>query len=210
MNDTTMARIFLADDHPAVRQGLAMLLTQHGHAVCGEAESRAQALAMIDARGADLAIVDLSLGEDSGLDLLPDLAARDVPVLVYSMHEDPETIERAFAAGAAGYVSKREISEALLEGVGEVLAGRSFIGQRAAQALAGRLVGGEKDARTLSEQEKQVLRLLGQGDSVADIAVALNLSARTVETYCARIREKLGLGGMKALRKHAIGGRGQA
>ncbi len=211
-------RVFLVDDHPAVRQGLALLLGQARHAVCGEAGGRAEYLERIGESGAQVALVDLSLGEESGLALLEDLRRRGIPALIYSMHEDAETIERAFAAGAGGYVTKREVSGVLLDALAEVAAGRRYVSPRAGRSLVERVApggdvrgaaqgGSQSVAQSLdglSEREGQILELLGRGESTPDIAAALSISARTVESYCARIMDKLGLGGMKALKKHAI------
>ncbi len=187
MTTSTATRVFLADDHPAVRQGLTLLLAQRGHGVCAEAASLEEALKLLPGSRADVAIVDLSLGEDSGLDLLAPLAARGVPALVYSMYEDAETISRAFAAGAEGYITKREMAGVLLRGVDEVLAGRRFISPRAAQSLALRALDPAATAPALSAREADIQRMLGQGDATADIARELNISARTVETYYARL-----------------------
>lgn len=201
-----LARVLLVDDHPAVRQGVALLLAAGRHMVCGEAQSREEALARLDADDIDLVLLDLSLDDASGLDLLPDLEERDIPALVYSMHEDPETIERAFRLGARGYVTKREDPMTLLAAVGDVLAGRRHVSPRAARILADKALVSDAggDGGLLSDRERQILALMGQGDSSAEIASALSISARTVETYCARMVEKLGLPGMKALRKYAI------
>lgn len=205
MTERNAARVMLVDDHPAVRQGLALLLGQHGHTVCAEAGSRSEALAVAEGSGADIAIIDLSLGEDSGLELLNAFKALNISGLVYSMYEDPETIALAFDSGAGGYITKREMAEVLLHGVLEVRAGRRFISPRAAQSLAMRAVkgNGAREAK-LSERERQILRMLGQGDSAADIARKFIISTRTVETYYSRLMEKLGLVGMKELRKFAI------
>ena len=202
----TAVRVFLADDHPAVRQGLALLFTQAGHTICAEAENRAETLGRLAASQADIAVVDLSLGDESGLDLIADLRARDVPVLTYSMHEDPETIERAFNAGANGYVSKREASEVLLGAIQEVLQGRRYISPRAAQSLANSVLPSQNAPGEipLSERETQIMGMLGRGDSNAEIASTLTISVRTVESYFARIIEKTGVHGMKELRKYAI------
>ncbi|GFE59944.1 response regulator transcription factor [Geobacter sp. AOG2] len=202
----TGARVFLVDDHPAVRQGLALLLAQKDYVVCGEAGDRAGALELLDGSPADLALVDLSLGEESGLDLIGDLHERGIPALIYSMHEDAETIERAFGAGADGYVTKREVSDVLLEAVAGVLAGRRHVSPHAAQSLADRVLAtqaGQAEG-VLSERERQIMAMTGRGDTSAEIAATLAISARTVETYYSRIMDKLGLDGMKALRRHAI------
>jgi DNA-binding NarL/FixJ family response regulator len=199
-------RVFLIDDHPAVRQGLALLLAQEAYVICGEAENRAEALGRLDTAAADVALVDLSLGEESGLDLIADLQSRNIPALMYSMFEDCGTIERAFGQGAAGYVTKREVSGVLLEAIGEVLAGRRYASPRAARSLASRAIaggdaGGEEP---LSQREEQIMARLGRGETNVEISGALHIGVRTVETYYARIIGKLGLGGMKELRKYAI------
>ncbi len=196
------ARILLLDDHPAVRQGLAILLDSRGHAVGGEADTREDALALLAEGDFDLAIVDLSLESGSGLDLLADLTARAVPALIYSMHEDPQTIAQALSQGARGYVTKRDEPRDLLLGVAAVLRGERFVAPRAARALdepSG--AGGEA---SLSARERQVLEMTGRGQGNAEIAFALGIGPRTVETYHARIAEKLGLSGVRDLRKYAI------
>jgi DNA-binding NarL/FixJ family response regulator len=205
-NSKTGIRIILVDDHPAVRQGLALLFTQAGHTICAEAENRTEALAYFDASHADMAIVDLSLGDESGLDLIANLRERGVPVLTYSMHEDFETIEKAFGAGANGYVSKREASEVLLGAAQAILKGLRFISPRAAQSLAASVLPPQdiNGVLPLSERETQIMHMLGQGDSNAEIAGSLAISVRTVESYYARIIDKLGIDGMKELRKYAI------
>ncbi|KAF0234433.1 MAG: LuxR family transcriptional [Desulfovibrionaceae bacterium] len=205
MTERNAVRVILVDDHPAVRQGLALLLGQHGHTVCAEAGSRSEALAVMSGSEADIAIIDLSLGEDSGLELLHGFKERNISGLVYSMYEDPETITLAFDSGAGGYITKREMAEVLLHGVLEVHAGRRFISPRAAQSLAMRAVKGNGAREVeLSERERQILHMLGQGESAADIAREFIISTRTVETYYSRLMEKLGLVGMKELRKFAI------
>jgi DNA-binding NarL/FixJ family response regulator len=200
------ARVFLADDHPAVREGLTLRLLQERFEVCGEAENLAELVARIDASAADIALVDLTLCEESGLDLIPELRVRGIPVLVYSMHEDAETVRRAFARGAASYVTKRETSAVLVDAVRRTLAGERYVSPRIAAALD---AAGEQDetaarAATLSERERQTLDLLAKGEANIEIAAALGVSVRTVESYCARILVKLNLDGMKSLRKYAI------
>jgi DNA-binding NarL/FixJ family response regulator len=196
------ARVFLADDHPAVREGLTLRLLQERFEVCGEAENLAGLLAAIDGSRADIALVDLTLCEESGLDLIPELRRRGIPVLVYSMHEDAETVRRAFARGATSYVTKREASAVLVDAVRRTLAGEHYVSPRIAAALE---AARDLDmAASLSEREHQTLTFLARGEANADIAAALGVSVRTVESYCARILVKLNLDGMKALRKYAI------
>ncbi|EKO38648.1 MAG: response regulator (CheY-like receiver domain and HTH DNA-binding domain containing protein) [Solidesulfovibrio magneticus str. Maddingley MBC34] len=200
-------RIFLADDHPAVREGLTLRLLQEGFVVCGEAENRATLLETIDASQADIALVDLTLCGENGLDLIDELRLRAIPVLVYSMHEDAETVRMALDRGARGYVAKRETSVELVAGVRRVLAGQRYLSPRVAAALAACPQPPAAQAGALSDRERQTLGLLSRGEGNAEIAAALGVSVRTVESYYSRILTKLDLDGMKALRKYAIGRR---
>lgn len=200
--ESTGARVFLIDDHPAMRNGLCLLLTQAGHTVCGEAGSRAEVLERIGTAKADVALVDLSLAEESGLELLDALAACDVAMLIYSMHEDRASIGRALGRGAQGYVTKREVADVLLAAIGAVRAGERYISPRASQSLGGPGLA----ADGLSPREEQIMAMLGRGETNDEIADTLGISAHTVQTYFARMIEKLALGGMKELRKRAITG----
>ncbi|HPM81124.1 MAG TPA: response regulator transcription factor [Candidatus Anammoximicrobium sp.] len=207
-DETPPARhVFLVDDHPLVRQGLAAVLSQAGFAVCGEANNGTETLQHAQLASADLAIVDLALGEENGADLIAALRARGIRVLVYTMHEEPSRVTGALAAGAAGYVTKREVAQYLVEAVREVLAGELYVSPRAAAGLAKRAANRAMDDASLSEQQRHVYRLLGEGASTGEIAEQLHVSPRTVESYCARMIEKLGLAGMKELRRQAIADR---
>jgi len=199
-------RVLLVDDHPAVREGLALLLAPDGIDVVAEAGAHAEALARVKEQRPDLAIVDLSLDSEDGKALIADLRARDVPALAYSMHKDVGHVEGAFAAGALGYVTKRELHGVLVQAVRHVAAGRQFVSPMAAVALAERASQSQTEpgARDLSRQERQVYQLLGNGEGTYEIATALKISTRTVESYYARIIVKLGLKGMYELRHHAI------
>ncbi len=194
------------DDHPAVRQGLALLLAPDGIAVCAEAGAQAEALARAKECRPDLAIVDLSLDTEDGTVLIADLKMLNVPVLVYSMHKDSRHVEDAYAAGALGYVTKRELHSVLVEAIREVAAGRRFVSPKAAVALAEHATEPHPDdeLRNLSHQEREVYQLLGNGEGTYEIASALKISTRTVEAYYARILVKLSLNGMYELRHHAI------
>jgi len=199
-------RVLLVDDHPAVREGLALLLAPDGIDVVAEASTRAEALSRVKEPRPDLAIVDLSLDTEDGAALIADLRARDVPALAYSMHKDARHVEGAFAAGALGYVTKTELHGVLVQAVRQVAAGRQFVSPVAAVALAERASQphAQPGARDLSQQERQVYRLLGNGEGTYEIAAAMNISTRTVESYYARIIVKLGVSGMYELRHHAI------
>lgn len=197
-------RVFLIDDHPAVRQGLSLLLEHNGMQVCAQADSVAGALQQLPGLEPDLALVDLSFEHEEGFDLIGSLSDQSVQVIVYSMHEGFSQVERSLACGAAGYVSKREDSAILLHAIEEVRQHRAYISPRATQALEQRPVEVEDSLPRCSNREIQILQLLGQGLGNSEIAESLSLSVRTVETYCARINEKLELSGMKELRQFAI------
>lgn len=200
-------RILVVDDHPAVREGLALLVSSDGMEVCAEAGRRDDALARAEECRPDVAVVDLSLDGEDGMPLVTDLRERGVPALVYSMHGDPPHVQAAFAAGAVGYATKSEFGSVLLDGIRAARDGRRFVSPRAAAALADGLDGmqGGDAIASLSGQEKEVYRLIGRGESTPQIACALGISNHTVESYYARIQVKLGVSGMYELRRHAIG-----
>ncbi|MGA9752037.1 MAG: response regulator transcription factor [Acidobacteriota bacterium] len=201
-------RLFMVDDHPAVREGLRLLLEQEGIAICGEAGDSAAALREIPASSPDLVMVDLSLGRESGLVLLRELArsVHKVPLLVYSMHEDAFHIGQALAAGASGYATKREISAVLAQAIRELLAGRRYVSPRARDAL-GAVPPGQQKPEPLSPREIQIYQFLGEGYSTAGIAEELGVSRRTVDSYYARILDKLDASGMEDLRRRAAADR---
>lgn len=199
-------QVLLVDDHPAVRQGLALLLAPEEIVVCGEASGRAEALVSVEKRRPDVAIVDLSLDGEDGVGLIATLHQRRVPVLVYSMHKDPRHVQSAIAAGALGYVTKREFHGVLVQAVREVVAGRRFVSPTAAAALAESIIGSSADEGLgkLSPHERRVYELLGEGADTFDIGAALKVSNHTVESYYSRILIKMDLRGMHELRRHAI------
>lgn len=201
----TPSRILLVDDHLAVRQGLAVVLTSKGYVVAGESDSRKGALALLGQTRFDLAVLDLTLKEGNGLDLLVDLKEFDIPALVYSMHESPATMQRALGCGAKGYVTKREEPAILLEGVERVLRGETYVRPSPATTQeAGNPTEAASVEEGLSRRERQILELMGQGEMNTEIAQILRISARTVETYYLRIMDKFGLATVKDLRKFAI------
>lgn len=200
-------RVLLVEDHPAIREGLALLLARDNILVSAEAAHSSEALlAATEQESPDVALVDVALGPENGLDLVGDLEERGIPVLIYSMYEDGEHVQQALAVGARGYVTKREMHRVLTEAIREVAAGREYLGPRAASALAAYLVraGRRVAQRELSDRERQVYRLMGEGATTGEIASAMSVSARTVESYCARLMEKLGVDGMRPLRREAI------
>ena len=198
-------RILVVDDHPAVREGLMLLVSSEGMEVCAQAGCRAEAMSCAEEDRPHLAVVDLSLDAEDGLLLLAQLRALGVPALVYSMHGDAHHVQRAFAEGALGYVTKSEFRGVLVEAIRAVASGQRFVSPRAARALAEGLTEPRPgDVESLSGQEREVYRLLGRGDGAHEIAAAMDISPHTVESYYARIQQKLGVEGMHELRRHAI------
>jgi DNA-binding NarL/FixJ family response regulator len=191
-------RVLLVDDHPAVRQGLALLLATESIAVIAEAGSAADARARLCEVSPDLAVLDLSLDGEDGLSLLAGLHRAGIPAVIYSMHTDPRRIGAALAAGAGGYVTKREHHDVLVRAIREVAAGRRFLSPIAAATDS------PADLPDLSAQEREVFRRLGEGERAAEIAAALSISVYTVESYFTRLQCKLGLDGMHHLRRRAI------
>lgn len=209
MTDATQskARLFLVDDHPTVRHGLTLMLTQAGFTICGEAGSVGEALQKLADCTPDLAILDISLDDENGLDLIGELKRLGIKSLVHSMYGDAAVIENAFRSGVDGYVTKRDDLAALPEAVREILAGRPYTSPCAAQSLAHKLVNvASSPEDALSEREKVILELFRCGNTTINIAAQLNISTRTVESHYVRIMEKLGLEGMKAFRLYVFGG----
>jgi DNA-binding NarL/FixJ family response regulator len=205
-------RVLLVDDHPLIRQGLAEVIQREPDLmVCGEAEDRAQALKLIDAARPDLAIVDLTLKHSHGLDLIKDMRAAHprVIILVVSMHDESLHAERVIRAGALGYITKQEAARNVLGAIRRVLAGEVFLSEKISSQLAARMVGHARAAtgtpvEGLSDRELQVFELLGQGRTSRQIAAHLGVDVKTVQTYNARIKEKLRLADATELLQHAI------
>jgi len=202
-------RIFLVDDHPLVREWLSNLLCQsESLAVAGSASNARDGLRAMLADPPDVAIVDLGLQRTSGLDLIKDLAEQlpEVRIVVLSMHEEIYFVERAVRAGARGYVTKRESTEQIVEAVREVAAGRFFASGPILARLTERLVGAPATGivESLSDRELEVFGRLGNGHSTRRIADELNISIKTVQAYCARIKEKLGHEDAIELVRHAV------
>lgn len=204
-------RVFLVDDHPVVRQGIAMLIDQEiDMCVCGEADNADDALAMINQLKPDLAIVDLSLKDSSGLELIRDLQIRDprVVVLVLSMHDEAFYAERVMRAGARGYMTKDEGTEKVIEGIRLLLDGQVYVSDRVAAKMIGKLIGGRASNWTkvggLTERELEVFELIGSGLGTREIAGKLHVSVKTIESHREHIKEKLGLATATELLKNAV------
>jgi DNA-binding NarL/FixJ family response regulator len=195
------ARILIVDDHPAVREALALRIDrQPGLEVCGEAADMSEALRLIDETRPDVAVVDITLKTGSGIDLIKRIKDRNdsVRMLVWSMHSESLYAERALRAGAMGYVNKDQATDKIVEAIQDVLEGKIYLSDAVAQKMLHRAVGGSREvARSpldvLADRELEVFRLIGLGVKTVEIADRLHLSVKTVETYRDRIRQKLDL-----------------
>lgn len=211
-NGARSIRVFLVDDHPLVRQALKQAMRhERDMEVCGEADDRDEALKAIAVSEPDLAIVDLRLRDSDGLELIRDLRDRHPKVLslVLSMQEESLTAERAVRAGARGYISKREAPGKIIEAVRKVLGGEIYWSEKAAMEVASKIASPSHPSTSsgvdnLSERELQVFEQIGLGRSTNEISESLHIDVSTVETYRARIKEKLNLRSGSELLQTAI------
>jgi DNA-binding NarL/FixJ family response regulator len=192
--------VLIVDDHPIVRQGFTQLINQEPDLlVCGEAENPTTAMELIDRLNPDIVLVDISLKEGNGIELVKTIRKHDplVLMLVVSMHEESIYAERALRAGAKGYIMKHEATEKMLAAMRCVLGGKIYISDKVNDKILNKVAdNADKDLSpvdTLSDRELDVFRLLGQGQNTKQIAKKLFLSVKTVETYRANIKEKLHL-----------------
>jgi DNA-binding NarL/FixJ family response regulator len=205
------ARILLVDDHPMVRERLAQVIIEEPElTVCGEAEDRRQALRAIYETKPDLVIVDLTLKNSHGLELIKDIAAEHpkLAVLVLSLHDESLYAERVIRAGARGYITKQEATRNILLAIRRVLDGNIYLNEKTASRLAAKIAGRPHAeglfVDRLTDRELQVFEQIGQGHGTRDIASGLDVDVSTVETYRARIKEKLQLKDASELLRQAI------
>jgi DNA-binding NarL/FixJ family response regulator len=205
-------RVFLVDDHPLVREWLGSLIErQPDLAVCGQAAASGPAYEAIARLQPDVAVVDLSLEDGSGLELIKQLQNLPQPpcVLVLSMHDEAIYAERALRAGATGYVMKRSATGRIIDAIRQVLQGRLYISEAVSEKMAEKFVlartrPGSSPITLLSDREIEVFQLIGQGIENRRIAEMLHLSPKTVQVYCGRIKEKMGLENATALIGEAV------
>jgi DNA-binding NarL/FixJ family response regulator len=206
------SRVFIVDDHPLVREGLTNLINgQNDLVVCGEATDSSQAIDGIVKMRPDVALIDISLKNESGLELVKHVARQfpQVGLIVLSMHDEGLYAERALRAGARGYVMKHKTSKSVLACIRRVLEGGVYVSERIVNRMALRLSASREPlARSpverLSDRELEIFRLLGQGRRPSQIAGDLNLSLKTVQAYCARAKEKFGVTSLTELLRAAI------
>ena len=205
-------KVLLVDDHPLVREGLVNLINQQADLqICGEAGNEPQALELIRTVQPHVAIVDISLENGSGIELIKSIKAMfpAVTVLVLSMHDESLYAERALRAGARGYVMKREAAKKVIQAIRSVLAGQLYVSDKIAALMAEKFVEGRTAATAspieqLSNRELEVFQLLGLGHNTRQIADHLHVGFKTVQAYCARIKEKLKLANATELLREAI------
>jgi DNA-binding NarL/FixJ family response regulator len=191
-------RIFLVDDHPIVRDGLAQLINADSDLeVCGCASGVDEALAALETADAELVVIDIALKQGSGLDLLKALRDRskDILTLVLSMHDERYYAPRALRAGARGYVMKQEASDVVVDAIHRILNGQLYVSEHLNSMIIENYVGGRSafGVESLSDRELQVLEMTALGRSIAEIGEELGISSKTVETYRLRLRKKLQL-----------------
>lgn len=205
------ARILIVDDHPIVREGLAQLINlQESLHLCCEASNAQQALAAMARCANDLAIVDLSLDGDSGLEVIKALRHQypALAILVMSMHDESLFAERALRAGANGYLMKKEPATSVLTAVHQVLAGNVYLSAAMGTALTQRVIGSTSAKAPpiagLSDREFEILHLIGLGFGSRQIADRLNRSVKTVEAHMANLKDKLQLKSGRDLARFAV------
>lgn len=206
------ARVLLVDDHPIVRQGMAQLINRERDlSVCGEANTAHEALSLLNTLKPDVAVIDVSLEDRNGIDLLKDIKTRfpKLPVLMLSMHHESLYAERALHAGAKGYIMKQEAPDRVLTAIRTILTGEVYVSEKMAarmlRTLADTRSGDQRSPiERLSDRELEVFRLIGKGFSTSEIAEQLFLSAKTVETHREHIKGKLQLAKKGELLRYAV------
>lgn len=206
-------KIFVVDDHPIVRQGLVQMIgNESDMTVVGEGEDAYGSLRAIRAAKPNLVLLDISLKDSDGIELVKELKAQEpeLPVLMLSMHDESVYAERALRAGARGYIMKQEAPPMLLGAIRQVLAGEIYVSGKMSATLLQRMVGGSAKKQSalpmdrLTDREMEVFRMIGAGKPVREIAENLFLSVKTIEAHREHIKEKLGFKTSAELLRYAI------
>ncbi|WP_020613010.1 response regulator [Sediminispirochaeta bajacaliforniensis] len=204
-------RFLVVDDHPVFRQGLVVLLSSNPrYEICGQAGTIEEALDICREKLPDIALVDISLSHQNGLDLVRRFKSLDpdMPILIISMHDELVYAERALKSGANGYVMKQEASAVMLDAVKTVLAGKIYVSPAMNERLLATVFGQREErdglVNLLSDREFEVLEYIGQGYGASEISQILNLSVKTVNTYRDHIKEKMNFDTAAAIRRYAV------
>jgi DNA-binding NarL/FixJ family response regulator len=211
-SQTRKHRVLLVDDHPIVRQGLALLIDRENDlSVCGEAEGAHSAFHAVATLRPDIVVLDISLSGPDGLDVLKEIRAKTthLPVLILSMHDESIYAERAMRAGANGYIMKQEATEKVLIAIRRILQGEVYLSDRLTNSMLRQYVRGIASAQAsplenLTDRELEVFRLIGEGHGTRQIADQLHVSVKTIESYQAHIKDKLALKNARELLQRAI------
>jgi DNA-binding NarL/FixJ family response regulator len=204
---TEPRRVLIVDDHPVVRQGIKLMIeAEPDLTICGEAQSEQQARKMVRDLKPDALLVDLSLSQGDGFNVVRDVHAHfpDIRVLVLSMHDEAIYAERLLGEGAAGYIMKQAATEQLITALRTVLRGERFVSESLKHSLEARRAADGDPSSRLSARELQVISLIGRGLGTRDIAENLSLSVKTVETHRLTIKRKLALDTNAQLVQYAI------
>ncbi len=204
--------ILIVDDHPIVREGLARLIDQQSDMrCCGQAGNAAEALSLLESRSPRVAIVDLSLGENSGLEVIREMVRRlpELPVVVLSMHDEALHAERALRAGARGYVMKQAPTDQLLAAIHKVVTGEVYLSEKMTAQLLSSMsrkgsTPGESPLQRLTDREMEVFLLIARGMATREIAEAMSISPKTVDAHREHMKEKLGLSSAAELLRYAV------
>lgn len=212
MTDKPKRKVLLVDDHPLLRRGLSQLISQEPDLiVCGEAEDASTALKLVEELSPNVAVVDISLRDSNGIDLIKDIKIRKprLCVLVLSMHDEIFYAERVLRAGAKGYITKGDASGKVVEAIRQLLGGRIYLSDRMSSRMLSKMVG-ERPAATeatvqeLSDREFEILGMIGSGLQTREIAAKLHLSVKTIDAHRENIKRKLRLADAPELLKYAI------
>jgi len=211
-NELKKKTVLIVDDHPMICEGITMLIEHEPDlAVVGKVASVGEALRAIEKLKPDIVIVDITLQDSSGMELIKDMKIRwpDLPALVFSMHSESFFATRALHAGARAYVSKKEPPSKVIEAIRNVLDGGLYVSEKMTSTIVRRFVMGQTDPDKsrvggLTDREFQVFQMIGEGLQTREIAEKLHLSIKTVETHRERIKKKLDLESATKLAKYAI------
>jgi two-component system invasion response regulator UvrY len=209
MSEKASIRVFIADDHAIVREGLKMILAeQHDIVLAGEAETGLDAIKLFRKSRCNVLLLDISLPDRNGIDVLKQIKAEkpELAVLMLSMHREDQYAIRSLKAGASGYLTKQSAPRELVDAIRQVAGGQRYVSAQLAQVLAAQL--GEDHDRpvheTLSDREYQTLTMIASGKSVGDIAKELSLSVKTISEYRSRLLDKMKLKNNAELTHYAI------